>query len=150
MREELIRAALVFLRDPKLASSTLKDKLDFLKAKGLTQTELDEALNLALVNRSKPNGTWNIILMIGICFGTYKLYRAYMDSRTEDDHRLAPLERPTRSDEILRKVSELASEVKLLKTLLLGHERFAAPPKIPEWQLDGDDRQGSSVASPAR
>lgn len=133
MREELIRAALVFLRDPKLASSTLKDKLDFLKGKGLTQPELDHALNLALVKKSEPSGTWNIILIMGICIGGYKLYTAYKESQPT-------CEKP-KSEEILRKISELSSEVRLLKTLLLSHERFAAPPKIPEWQLkDAEDR----------
>lgn len=150
MREELIRAALVFLRDPKLASSTLKDKLEFLRGKGLTQTELDEALNLALISRAKPNGTWNIILMLGLCIGGYKLYKAYTESQSQCQtsekqpiHQVQPqVEQSPKSELILSKVSELAAEIKLLKTLLLSHERFAAPPKIPEWQLndDADDR----------
>lgn len=170
MREELIRAALVFLRDPKLASSTLKDKLEFLKGKGLTQVELDEALNLALVNRSKPNGTWNILLMIGLCVGGYKLYKAYMESQAQcqtsekqllhqqqhhqssidtihQQHPTQLLQQPMKSELILSKISELAGEVKQLKTLLLSHERFAAPPKIPEWQLNDSNNDADDDGS---
>lgn len=150
-RQEFIRAAVNFLQNPKLTGSPLKEKLKFLKDKGLNEIEVDEALNLALVNRQQPqNGRWNFLLMLGLCIGGYKLYRAYLEQRQEKE--TTEKDQPTLNDIVL-KVSELkkqielqrvnlTSEVQSLKTLLLGHERFAAPPVIPAWQLKDSGTPG--------
>lgn len=160
-RQEYIRAAIIFLQNPKLVDSTLKDKLKFLRDKGLTEVELDEALNLALVNRHQAqHGKWNYLLMLGLCIGGYKLYQFYLEnkekqrvSKQEEPIKLEHNQEktyhehePLKLDEILKKMSELkklielqrsnsAADIQSLKTLLLGHEKFAAPPVIPAWQL---------------
>lgn len=171
-RQEFVRAAISFLQNPKLVDSSLKDKLKFLRDKGLSDIEVDEALNLALVNRHQSNsGKWNFLIILGLCFGGYKLYQAYLDSKQKQcDQPQKPAEKtkllysidnesqnindngqPT-FNEILRRMSELkrlmelqrtnfSTEIQSLKTLLLGHEKFAAPPKIPEWQLKDDVKE---------
>lgn len=158
-RQEFIRAAVNFLQNPKLLESPLKEKLKFLKDKGLNDLEVDEALNLALVNRQQPqNGRWNFFLILGLCFGSYKLYKAYLESvesQKEDKETVGKIqerEQPTLNDIVLKlselkkqielQRSNLTSEVQSLKTLLLGHERFAAPPVIPAWQLKDSETQG--------
>lgn len=179
-RQEYVRAAVSFLQNPKLVDSSLKDKLKFLRDKGLSDLEVDEALNLALVSRNQSqSGKWNFILILGLCIGGYKLYQAYLEqkarkiegdqkegeqSRTGDQKLVANSSRhqdvseldsnhPT-LNEILQKMSELkklvelqrsnfGTEMQSLKTLLLGHEKFAAPPKIPEWQLPSIDEEST-------
>lgn len=162
-RQEFIRAAVSFLQNPKLVDSPLKDKLKFLKDKGLNEIEVDEALNLALINRHQSQGgKWNFLLILGICIGGYKLYQAYIESKKEKK----PVQReetivqhedefPT-LNEILQRMAELkrlielqrnnlASDIQSLKTLLLGHEKFAAPPVIPAWQLESnEDKEDTS------
>lgn len=169
-RQEFIRAAVSFLQNPKLVDSPLQDKLKFLRDKGLSETELDEALNYALISRHQSqSGRWNFILILGLCIGGYKLYQAYLNQKsmsaepqqkTEHDRKqeknngyliIKDKETPTLG-EILDKMNELkklielqrsnfASDVQSLKTLLLGHEKFAAPPVIPAWQLAGSDEK---------
>lgn len=156
-RQEFIRAAVNFLQNPKLNGSPLKEKLKFLRDKGLNETEVDEALNLALVSRQQTqNGRWNFFLILGLCIGGYKLYKAFLESseqrqEKETAEKLLDKDQPTLKD-IVFKVSELkkqielqrinlTSEVQSLKTLLLGHERFAAPPVIPAWQLKDSERE---------
>lgn len=174
-RQDYVRAAVSFLQNPKLVDSSLKDKLRFLRDKGLSDVEVDEALNLALVNRHQSqSGKWNFLLVLGLCVGGYKLYQAYLESKTRhnSDHQNAtnpmvqekttPLNdilskpKPVLGDQstlndILTRMVELkrlvelqrtnfGTEIQSLKTLLLGHEKFAAPPKIPEWQLKDDTR----------
>lgn len=164
-RQEFIRAAVSFLQNPKLIDSPLQDKLKFLRDKGLSETELDEALNYALISRHQSqSGKWNFILVLGLCIGGYKLYQAYLSQKSMSkeeipqkvEHRRRQEERNERTlvldketptlNEIMDKMSELkklielqrsnfASDVQSLKTLLLGHEKFAAPPVIPAWQL---------------
>lgn len=188
-RQEFIRAAVSFLQNPKLIDSPLQDKLKFLRDKGLTEVELDEALNYALISRHQSqSGKWNFILILGLCIGGYKLYQAYLKSSQAEaststtPKTVTPTESPERQQngasqkinaesklqhkakelndfyasykerdtktlrDILEKVTELkklielqrtnfASDVQSLKTLLLGHEKFAAPPVIPAWQM---------------
>uniref|UniRef100_A0A6G1S471 Peroxisomal membrane protein PEX14 n=1 Tax=Aceria tosichella TaxID=561515 RepID=A0A6G1S471_9ACAR len=155
-RQEYVRAAVSFLQNPKLVDSTLKDKLKFLRDKGLSDLEVDEALNLALVPRSQSqSGKWNFLLILGVCIGGYKLYQAYLEQKSrkiesEQTTRQQDLIEPDRNqptlNDILQKMSELkklielqrsnfGTEMQSLKTLLLGHEKFAAPPEIPKWQL---------------
>ena len=179
-RQEYVRAAVSFLQNPKLVDSTLKDKLKFLRDKGLSDLEVDEALNLALVPKNRSQGDkWNFLLILGLCFGGYKLYQAYLEQRatkaegeqakrdsrqTQDGDRLLANDtrdhggitdrsQPTLT-EIMQKMSELkklielqrtnfGTEMQSLKTLLLGHEKFAAPPKIPEWQLPSIDEEST-------
>lgn len=175
-RQELIRAAVGFLQNPKLADSSLKDKLKFLKNKGLSDVEVDEALNLALISRHQSQGgRWNFLIVLGLCCAGYKLYQAYLKSKeklasqqgdsarqyrnersapvsllhAEGSHQQQGGDLVTLND-ILQKMSELrklielqrsnfGTEIQSLKTLLLGHEKFAAPPVIPAWQLKDED-----------
>jgi len=160
-RQEYIRAAVSFLQDPKLVGSSLQDKLKFLKNKGLSQVEVDEALNLALINRNQSHSSrWNFFLVVGLFAAAYKIYQAYeknydqsASKRTEDvskregkEERCAENKENMSFAEILKQVSELKTlleiqqrsiqrEIQSMKTLLLGHEKFAAPPAIPAWQL---------------
>lgn len=159
-RQEFIRAAVNFLQNPTLSDSPLKEKLKFLRDKGLNEVEVDEALNLALVNRQHPpNGRWNFFLILGLCLGGYKLYKAYLESVGQEKEEKGTVPRFQEKDQltlndIVLKVSELkkqielqrsnlTSEVQSLKTLLLGHERFAAPPVIPAWQLKDSETHGN-------
>jgi hypothetical protein len=190
-RQEYVRAAVSFLQNPKLVDSPLKDKLKFLKDKGLSDVEVDEALNLALISRHQTqSGKWNFLLILGLCIGGYKLYQAYLEQKAikkegeqkshsynqnRDDHKItgsskhplsyeenteAEKNQPT-LNEILQRMSELkklielqrsnfGAEMQSLKTLLLGHEKFAAPPKIPEWQMPSqpeEPNKGSNAES---
>lgn len=167
-RQEFVRAAVSFLQNPKLVDSSLKDKLKFLRDKGLTELEVDEALNSALVYRHQSqHGKWNYLIILGLCLGGYKLYQAYLESRENfrAQQKIAEQQQEEEKEskrreqekiqheqdsptiaEILVKLAELkklvehqrrssASEIQSLKTLLVGHEKFAAPPVIPAWQL---------------
>lgn len=148
-RQEYIRAAVSFLQDPKLIDSNLQDKLKFLKDKGLSQNEVDEALNLALINRRQSqDGKWNFLLVLGLCVGSYKLYQAFVSS-AEPKQIPVPQEQEKMSfADILQKLTELKrimeqqkNELQSVKTLILGHEKFAAPPVIPPWQMkDAEER----------
>lgn len=167
-RQEFIKAAVSFLQNPKLVDSSLKDKLKFLRDKGLNECEVDEALNLALINRKQPQSSrWNFLILLGLCVGGYRLYKTYVESnqmynaqqnsgkqqtqgkqKTEDDKESRE-DMPT-LQEILQRMTELkrlielqrnnfTTEIQSIKTLLLGHEKFAAPPVIPAWQLKDSD-----------
>ncbi|WWC72753.1 uncharacterized protein I206_106717 [Kwoniella pini CBS 10737] len=46
-RQELIRNAVLFLNDPKVASSTLTSRIQFLESKGLNEIEIQQALSQA-------------------------------------------------------------------------------------------------------
>lgn len=177
-RQEFVRAAVGFLQNPKLIDSPLKDKLKFLRDKGLSDIEVDEALNLALVSRHQSQSSrWNFLLLLGLCIGGYKLYQSYLESKEKLANQQRDTERlrhdedklvqshelriqqqgdhPTLS-EILEKMAELkrlielqrtnfGTEIQSLKTLLLGHEKFAAPPVIPAWQMgDSDSKESQS------
>ena len=77
-RQEFVRAGVSFLQSPNLRFATLADKLEFLRNKGLSQIEIDETLNLALINRNKTQtGKWNFLLVLCLCLGGYQLYRNY-------------------------------------------------------------------------
>lgn len=89
-RQEHIMAAIDFLRNPNL-DSPLKEKLQFLKDKGLSEMELDEALNLALSCRqSTTRGRWNFFIVFSMCILGFRLYKAYLEwkltSKGGDDH----------------------------------------------------------------
>lgn len=168
-RQEFIKAAVSFLQNPKLIDSSLKDKLKFLRDKGLNECEVDEALNLALINRRQPQSSrWNFLIILGLCVGGYRLYKTYVESnqiynaqqnsgkqqtygnqKTEDEKKERCEDIPTLR-EILQRMSELkrlielqrnnfTTDIQSIKTLLLGHEKFAAPPVIPAWQLKDSD-----------
>ncbi|TCD61756.1 mediator complex subunit [Steccherinum ochraceum] len=51
-RQELIRNAVVFLADPKIQSSPLAQRVQFLEAKGLTAPEIEEAMRQSTYNQS--------------------------------------------------------------------------------------------------
>ncbi|KAL6310008.1 peroxisomal membrane anchor protein conserved region-domain-containing protein [Sparassis latifolia] len=53
-RQELIRNAVAFLADPKMLSSSLSQRVQFLEAKGLSSAEIDEAMRQAALNQSGP------------------------------------------------------------------------------------------------
>ncbi|GAA98833.1 uncharacterized protein L969DRAFT_95511 [Mixia osmundae IAM 14324] len=46
-RAELVQSAVSFLRDPSVAQSPIANRISFLTAKGLTQSEIDEAMRQA-------------------------------------------------------------------------------------------------------
>lgn len=136
MNAERIRAAITFLQSQKLVGLPLKDKLKFLQEKGLNESEIDEALNSAIYRQDKHGSSWNFLILIGLCFGGYKLYNAYLEREKHKDPTL---------DEILKSITEIKrlveshrSDIQSLKTLMLSHDKFAAPPVIPEWQLKDD------------
>lgn len=171
-RQEYIRAAVSFLQDAKLIDSTLQDKLKFLRDKGLNELEVDEALNLALVNRHQPHhGKWNFLLILGLCVGGYKLYTSYMaalETKREEEKRVESEKEEERKvekkqlsiiqntindltykhDELKKSIelqrSNISTDIQSLKTLLLGHEKFAAPPIIPAWQLKDSEPTDST------
>lgn len=183
-RQEYVRAAISFLQNPKLVDSTLQDKLRFLKDKGLSQVEVDEALNLALINRHQSQGgKWNYLLVLGLCIGGYRLYQAYLESQNKMAETPSTSGQTSKSrslqtnksnifgaqinqdgkdnlslSDILQKMNELKrlvelqrtnfqTEIQSIKTLLLGHEKFAAPPVIPAWQLKDSDAKSVAEGS---
>lgn len=60
MNEELINTAVSFLKDPKVGSSPLNKKVEFLEAKGLSQEEIEEALRRANGQSSTENNGSNV------------------------------------------------------------------------------------------
>lgn len=184
-RQDYIRAAVSFLQNPKLVESSLQDKLKFLREKGLTDIEVDEALNLALVDRHKSQGGgWNFFIVLGLCLSGYKLYKAYMDSKCENravpetvgkksvhskqeasDERISQSKislsetDPESLSLILEEVralksktdwckNSLSNDIKALQTLLLGHEKLAAPPVIPAWQMESSKEGAKEYDGP--
>ncbi|KAJ2354582.1 peroxisomal membrane protein pex14, partial [Coemansia sp. RSA 2611] len=57
LREDIIESAVRFLRDPKVQSSTLAKKISFLETKGLTNTEIEDALARAKGAQPQPSGS---------------------------------------------------------------------------------------------
>ncbi|RDA92429.1 hypothetical protein CP533_4720 [Ophiocordyceps camponoti-saundersi (nom. inval.)] len=54
IREELVASAAQFLQDPSVASSSIENKISFLRAKNLTQEEIDKALARAAPSSANP------------------------------------------------------------------------------------------------
>ena len=46
-RSDLLQNAILFLNDPKVQTSTLTSKIEFLQSKGLNENEIQEAMRLA-------------------------------------------------------------------------------------------------------
>lgn len=161
------KAAIEFLQNPKLRLNGLQEKLDFLKQKGLNQNEIDEAINLALIKKDGSGGKWNFFFIVGLFIGGFKLYEYYSQQqncsnqrpkeeagtqvdKSEDADNSEPTT-VTKSlkdimDELTRLKSHLewhrtntSSELQSIKTLILGHEKFASPPVIPSWQLNPEE-----------
>jgi peroxin-14 len=57
-RQDLIQNAILFLQDPKTQSSPLTSKIEFLQAKGLNESEIQDALSRAS-SSSSPATTYN-------------------------------------------------------------------------------------------
>jgi len=55
-RQDLIQNAILFLQDPKTQSSPLTSKIEFLQAKGLNESEIQDALSRS---SSSPASTYN-------------------------------------------------------------------------------------------
>jgi peroxin-14 len=53
-RQDLVDNAIKFLRDPKVQEASLAKKTAFLESKGLTNSEIEEALSKATNNSSAP------------------------------------------------------------------------------------------------
>lgn len=51
-RDELVRTAVKFLQNPKVVSSPLKQKQEFLRRKGLTESEVNQACEIAGANQT--------------------------------------------------------------------------------------------------
>lgn len=47
MRQDMIHNAVLFLQDPKVQSSSLTSRIEFLEAKGLNEAEIEESLKRA-------------------------------------------------------------------------------------------------------
>lgn len=47
VRQDMIHNAVLFLQDPKVQSSSLTSRIEFLEAKGLNQAEIEESLKRA-------------------------------------------------------------------------------------------------------
>lgn len=56
-RQALLSSAISFLRDPSTASSPLAQRVAFLESKGLTPSEIEQALQLATSPNLGPSGT---------------------------------------------------------------------------------------------
>lgn len=56
-RQALLSSAISFLRDPSTASSPLAQRVAFLESKGLTPSEIEQALQLATSPSLGPGGT---------------------------------------------------------------------------------------------
>jgi peroxin-14 len=56
-RGALIDSAVSFLRDPSAANSPLNQRIDFLKSKGLSQQEIDQAISIASSSSSSSSST---------------------------------------------------------------------------------------------
>jgi len=57
-RQDLIQNAILFLQDPKTQSSPLTSKIEFLQAKGLNESEIQDALSRS-TSSSSPASTYN-------------------------------------------------------------------------------------------
>lgn len=57
MREEHVKSAVAFLREPQVASAALAKKVEFLESKGLTSEEINEALRQADSASSSSSAT---------------------------------------------------------------------------------------------
>ncbi|KAG8773586.1 peroxisomal membrane protein pex14 [Ceratobasidium sp. 428] len=61
-RQELVRNAVTFLSDPKIQSAPLTKRLSFLESKGLTNTEIEEAIaeSAAASTASRPASNYSV------------------------------------------------------------------------------------------
>ncbi|EJD55591.1 hypothetical protein AURDEDRAFT_78799 [Auricularia subglabra TFB-10046 SS5] len=57
LRQDLVRNAVVFLKDPKIQASPVAKRIEFLEAKGLTNAEVQEAISQAALSSTGPSGT---------------------------------------------------------------------------------------------
>ena len=156
-RQEHIRAATNFLRNPNL-DSPLKDKLQFLRDKGLSELEVEEAINLALSSKqSTSKGNWNFLFVFSMCILGYKFYKAYLEyQNTNQDKKTEQISSASSNiqskceipdSEIVQKLAELrrvveyqgsrlTEEIESLKRLSVSPENFPSAPQIPPWQLE--------------
>lgn len=152
-RQNLIIAAVDFLQNPQLIRSPLKDKLKFLQDKGLSELEIDEAINSAVAGRQSlivPTGKWNMFFVAAFAIGGYQLYRMYLNYRHEEEKiKNVVIQKPMTLVDIMTKMNdiqktveghrqEFKAEIRSLRSLMLGHEKFTSPPTIPSWQLSDD------------
>ncbi|ORY27994.1 peroxisomal membrane anchor protein conserved region-domain-containing protein [Naematelia encephala] len=101
-REDLIRNAVLFLNDPKVRSSNLTSRIQFLESKGLDEAEIQEALRLAasgsgladvptyangyghqIVPPAPPRRDWRDLFIMavisgGVVYGLTALARKYL------------------------------------------------------------------------
>uniref|UniRef100_A0A0N5CDC6 Peroxisomal membrane protein PEX14 n=1 Tax=Strongyloides papillosus TaxID=174720 RepID=A0A0N5CDC6_STREA len=119
IRNEMVEAAVKFMKNPKVRSTPISDQKRFLIEKGLTEEEIDKAIEeVGYVSISKmevfENKTvsnqgsilskiQNIILWFGALYGTYTLVRNYL----LPDEKLKNIE---------GQVSELQNAIKFLTT----------------------------------
>ncbi|KAG8712299.1 peroxisomal membrane protein pex14 [Ceratobasidium sp. 394] len=61
-RQELVRNAVTFLSDPKIQSAPLTKRISFLESKGLTNTEIEEAIaeSAAASTASRPTSNYSV------------------------------------------------------------------------------------------
>lgn len=59
-RQDLIQNAVLFLQDPKTQSSPLTSKIEFLQAKGLNESEIQDALSRSSSSTAQSNQSQRI------------------------------------------------------------------------------------------
>ncbi|XP_067135101.1 peroxisomal membrane protein PEX14 [Centruroides vittatus] len=138
LRENLVNTAVHFLRNSKVRSSPLSQKRAFLLKKGLTNEEIDNAIeranipkdlqlvpqdnNISNLNSSvssswiKLKDVWSSIVIVGITFyGAYKLYKNFIEPKlfviTPKENKLANIE---------TQLAELNESLSSLKNSLLN------------------------------
>jgi peroxin-14 len=57
IREELVASATQFLQDPSVSSSSVENRITFLRSKNLTQEEIDVALSRSSGSPAPPSGS---------------------------------------------------------------------------------------------
>ncbi|KAF7667306.1 hypothetical protein LDENG_00066060 [Lucifuga dentata] len=166
-REALIITAVKFLQNPKVCQSPLATRKAFLKKKGLTDEEVelaiqrsgstDEALILSPVGPPGPpipaGYRWRdygalTIIMVGIAFGFHHIYKKYilpliMGSR-EDKKHLQRMESniAAMSGTLTQTVSQLQQTLVVVQELLVQQQQ-----KIQELSQELATAEASSAAS---
>lgn len=69
-----VQSAVSFLRDPSVQDAPLNKKLEFLQAKGLSQTEIDAAFRLASSSGPSSSQNYNASNPAAVASGGYRPY----------------------------------------------------------------------------
>lgn len=140
-RQDMLVAAVNFLQSPQVTSS-FTEKLCFLKDKGLTETEIHNAIESAIAGRQLINssssafsGILNALLLTGLAFGAHQAYKYYSEQKAQPSltdimNQVKELERA-----VSRNQQSFQTEIRSIKSLMLSKENFPTPQAIPAWQM---------------